>query len=253
MTTPERADRRPGSRFVILSTQRSGSNWVEDRLDSHPDITIIRSEPFRTTTDLPDSYHAYRRHHRLLSTVAPPFAKASFVGDLLGSTSGDARGFRVMYDQLRRSPSLLLTLRRKRVQVVHLVRVNVLATHVSALLAKQTGVFVTREEPLGVDGVHVPAASLVSDLDQRLRRTERFRWLLSHSGLPSCEVAYEDYVGAPDKVDRQVLAFLGVQEVPLTSTFERLSSRVVAQRITNLDEVADALRSTPHARLLDGY
>jgi Sulfotransferase family len=236
-----------------VSTQRSGSNWVEDRLDSHPDITMVRSEPFRTTSELPDAYQVYRRQRRVLATIAPPFAKASFVAELLGPATSHPRGFRVMYDQLRRNPSLLLTLRWRRVRVIHLVRANVLATHVSALLAKQSGVFVTRQEHRNVETVHVPTASLVAALDRRRRRMERFRWLLAHSGLPVLEVAYEDYVSDADAHDHQISAFLGVQERPLDSTFERLSSRAVAQRISNRDEVAEQLGSTVYRRLLDRY
>jgi hypothetical protein len=226
---------------------------VEDRVDSHPEVTMIRSEPFRTTSDLPDSYQAYRRRRRAFAALAPPFAKASFVDELLGPASSHPRGFRVMYDQLRRNPSLLVILRRRRVRVVHLVRTNVLATHVSALLAKRSGVFITRGEPLDVSTVPVPVDSLVSELDRRVHRIARSRWLLARSGLPHIELAYEDYVADPDGHDRRVSAFLGVEERTLRSTFERLSSRAVAERISNRDEVAAILRSTVYGPLLDRY
>src|SRR5690348_4401099 len=74
----------PLASFVVVSTQRSGSNWVEDRIDSHPDLTMVRSEPFRTTSDRADSYQAYRRRRHLYTVLAPPLAKAAFVDEILG-------------------------------------------------------------------------------------------------------------------------------------------------------------------------
>lgn len=245
--------RRRGAprRFVVLSTQRSGSNWLEDRLDSHPAITMWRSEPFRETGDFEGSYRRFASRsfaRRLGATLVPSVSKAVFVAGLT-RVSSEAVGFRLMYDQLRRSPSLGISLPLLGHSVVHLVRENVLATYLSTLAAKDSGVFVSRghrETP----PVVVPTESLVEELGRRQALIDRHRRLVRH--LESLEVRYEEYVKDPEGHDGRLLAFLGLPSHPLVSRFRRLGEPSLIARIKNADEVSECLRDTGYFALLTG-
>lgn len=240
-------------RFVILSTQRSGSNWLEDRLGDHPEITMFPNEVFRKTLDRPIAYRRYRRStpaRRLLGAALPPVSKARYLSWLADRTPPEstAFGFRLMYDQLRRNPSLGPLLGRG-TRIVHLVRSNVLETHVSVVAAKQSGLWVTRSTEKKSPSVELDTAGLVEELERRVALIERHRRLVSR--LPSLEVAYEEYVAEPAATDVRVLDFLGVEIASLGSALQRSGSRVLRDRISNVDEVAAALAGSRFVALLD--
>lgn len=238
-------------RFVILSTQRSGSNWVEDRLTGHPGIIVRRGEIFRKTLRSGDAYIDYRSEsgpQRALGTIAPGPSKARFLWDVAAQADPSAFGFRLMYDQLRRNPSLLVTLRLQRYRIIHLVRNNVLETHISVARAKHSGLFVTRSDVKRPDPVELPVDGLVDALDRRVRLIERHRRICRL--FPSLEVEYEQYVADPADVDRSVMQHIGVDPaVELESTLSRLSVPSLGDKVTNPGQVVDALGGTPFEHL----
>lgn len=243
-----------GVRFVILSTQRSGSNWVEDRLGGHPDIEMRRHEVFRKTLGTSGSYQAFRRgsrSSRLLTTAVPPLGKFMYTADLFGQSSKPATGFRLMYDQLRRYPSLGLTLPAQGVRVIHLVRENVLATHVSVQVAAASGIYVRRREQPRADKVVLDVETLLDSLRHRVRRIDRHRRLIKRQ--PHIEVRYEQFVAAPDLQDLAILEFLEVDaSVSLGSAVKRLGRGSIADRVENYEQLAAALRGTEFEQWLDG-
>ena len=233
-------------RFVILSTQRSGSNWLEDRLDSHPDIDLLRSEPFRQTSDRSDSYNAYRGSSpasRVLSIVVPPIAKLLFLRRAERSSDGTF-GFRLMYDQLRRNPSLFFWLARPGTTVIHLVRVNVLATHVSSLKAQQSGVFITRSDGPGSTPIHVPTGRLRRSLGIRSRRIRNHRRLLNWLRLDHVELTFEEQMMSTQRSDKAVADALGIRSVELTSDLRRQSAQRLDEEVANWATVCDVLLGT---------
>lgn len=241
--------------FVILSTQRSGSNWLEDRLAGHPRITMYREEIFRPTLTKPIAYRSYRDSdtvRRLLGRVAPPVAKFRYLRWLHRNAPDAAQvvGFRLMYDQLRRNPSLGVLLAAQRTPVVHLVRKNVLATHVSVVAARTSGLYVTRSTEKKTPPVRLDAAGLVADLERRIAFIDRHRRMLRT--VPHIEVGFTELTADPDAGDRRILDFLGLPAADLGSMVRRSGDRPLDERIVNIDEVAGVLRNTRFDDLLAG-
>lgn len=244
----------PARQFVILSTQRSGSNWLEDRLAGHPNITMYREEVFRPTLDKPVAYRSYRdaaKPRRLLGRAAPPVSKFRYLRWLHRNAPEAAPviGFRLMYDQLRRNPSLGVLLATQRTPVVHLVRENVLATHVSVVAARTSGLYVTRSTEKKTPPVRLDAAGLVADLERRVALIERHRRMLRV--VPHIEVGFRELTTDAASCDRRMLDFLGLPVTELGSAVRRSGDRPLAERIVNLDEITEALRDTCFADALD--
>lgn len=243
---------RRATLYVVLSTQRSGSNWLEDRLDGHPDVTMARGEVFRATLHDGAGYYDFRAGtgaRRACGIVAPALLKDRYVDHLVSRASTPVIGFRLMYDQLRRHPSLRLVLARHRTRFVHLIRHNVLATHVSVLAARQSGLFLTRSTDKRSPDVEVPTEGLVQVLQRRNALVERHRrWLARRHHL---EIGYEDYVAAPAVYDDRVLRFLGVSPArSLVTALQQVGAVRPGDAIRNIDEVAATLRSTPFEAML---
>lgn len=240
--------------LVLVSTQRSGSNWVEDRLASHPDVTFAPHEPFRRSLRTQGSFERFRSRglRSLYRGPLAPVGRWRFLGALRNEANTPVLGLRVMYDQLQRAPTLGPTLLATRPLVVHLVRRNVLATHVSAVRARRTGRFISSASTTAAERITLDAESLVASLDRRTSRIELHRRLLAHLSVPVIEVAYEDYVRSPHEWDSSMLRFLGLSGgVPLQSDLQRTSLGALADGLDNTEEVAHALRGTRYSSLLD--
>ena len=105
---------RPAT-FVVVTTQRSGSSWVVDLLDSHPSVACY-AELFRVTDRTIADYGASRvpRFTVTLDVDADPTARRLLPRRLsylrrLVREHDDARavGFKLMYDQVPDHPGLV--------------------------------------------------------------------------------------------------------------------------------------------------
>ena len=155
--------------FVVLSTQRSGSTWVVDMLNSHPRV-LAQSELFMHGGE---GHPRWGGDRELLywqtfiadkggGRVARPYWLWHYLGRAFSARPGiDAVGFKLMYSQLTRiSKPLMPALWLKRARIIHLMRRNAL----DVVLSKQAG-----EARQGVlharDGQEVEAVRLRLDTD----------------------------------------------------------------------------------------
>lgn len=255
MTRPAESTVEPSDsrRFVVVTTQRSGSNWLVDRLADHPDILMIRAEVFRSSVTRPRSYREYRdanQVRRVAGVIAPAVTKAEYLRWLRRvavAEGAHSHGFRIMYDQLRRNPSVVPVLFATRTPILHLVRTNVLETHVSAAAARESGLYVTRSTKT-TPSVTLECDGLVEALDRRAALIERHRRLLPRP--QTLEVPYERLVADPDDETGRVLRFLGVEPKVLTARIQRTGHRPLCDRIQNDDEVRATLAGTIYETML---
>jgi LPS sulfotransferase NodH len=249
------------TQFVVLTTQRSGSSWLIDLLNAHPEIAAY-GEMFRVTDTTVPIYGA--RDVPSFEVMVPPgvwsvskvlFRRRYEYVRSLGRAHPDARavGFKLMYDQTRDHPGLLETLVARRTRVIHLVRRD----HLSALVSFD--VAFGRDRWRYHEGDELPAARVQVDTGELLRRLDerafeiaRFQQRLSRLPVRVCEVAYEDLRERRDDVLRRLLDFLAVPPVrsPLGSTLVPTGSVSGLDAVENRDEVVAALSGTPYAALV---
>ena len=193
------------TRFVVLSTQRSGSTWVVDMLTSHPRV-VAYSELFMhggqgapqwgQEKDLP-YWQTYIREQGG-GRVARPFHLWRYLGRALEERPDvDAIGFKLMYSQLTRiarplTPALWL----KRVRIIHLMRRNALDVVLSRAAGEaRHGVLHAREgQPVESVRLQLPTDDLLTRLTAHERQIEGARVRFKRVGIPYTEVVYEDLV-----------------------------------------------------------
>ena len=202
------------TRFVVLSTQRSGSTWVVDMLTSHPRV-VAYSELFMhggqgtpqwgQEKDLPywQTFIATSGGGRF----ARPYWLWRYLGQAFEERPGvDAIGFKLMYSQLTRiakplTPALWL----KRVRIIHLMRRNALDVVLSKEAGEaRRGVLHAREgQP--VESVRVTARHRRSaGAADGARAADRGRaGALQARRHPVPEVIYEDLVANEKRVSRR--------------------------------------------------
>jgi LPS sulfotransferase NodH len=246
---------RTVTNFVVLSTQRSGSTWVVDMLESHPRV-VAYSELFMHGGDGSPKWGGetalpyWQTYSRDKFRLAKPYWLWHYLGEAFHDRPGvDAVGFKLMYSQLSRiSRPLMPALWLKRVRIIHLIRRNAL----DVVLSKEAGA--ARGGTLHArDGNDVEQVRLNLDTQSLLRRMTlhergiagarvRFRKV----GLPYTEVVYED-LAADESGFADLFEFLGVDPAPVSSSLQKLNPTSHEELIENYGEVREALQGTEFA------
>lgn len=165
----------------------------------------------------------------------------------------EAVGFKMMYDQARPHPTVLLYVRSRRVRILHLVRTNLVdiaLSQIAMTFRKSTHAWSPRER----EDMQVPVDT--TELLRVLKRLERQRLLaramIGVLGVPTMEISYEA-LRASDAPLRATLRFLNVAgepREPLEATMLKLAPDSHREGIANFDDVEACLRGTRFARFL---
>ena len=246
-----------GSKFVVFTTNRSGSVWVMSTLSSIPHVTA-QGELFlpraRVSDKRWDSDFARSRYIETKPEGLPfrPFSVFSYL-DALYRTSG-AVGFKLMYKQLGLYPEILAYLIQHRVRVVHLVRQNHLDVLVSFAVKAQLGrahLLSGQAAPEAIR-VELDTENLIKQLERLRRKQNIARKLLIWCRLPHLEVTYEDLHRDQDHF-RQIRDFLSIRPEEQLVRSNVVKIRKGGQRdvIRNYNEVREALVNSKFAALLE--
>lgn len=243
------------TRFVILTSQRSGSTWLVSLLNQLKDTTTY-GELFlpRKHVENWDADFAYPRFEELRGQMAGtrPLQVFRYL-DSVYQHHG-AVGFKLMYAHLYRYPELLIYFWTHRVHVIHLVRKNALDFVISQALKRkiQKAHRLADEPPLEDVQVELDPQTLVRRLQIRQRKIKRGQMILRLSGLRSIEIGYEDLQKDPS-VFQSLCRFLSIEtESALPqSRFRKVRRESQRQIIKNYSDVKKVLEGTPFLSYLE--
>jgi len=248
----------PPTRFIVLATQRTGSTWLMDNLNSHPGIAayeelfLARDAHAGTWAgeDREFFYAYYARRARRRWPFARVLWSLRYLEDLYSSSSTEAVGLKLMYGQLRAYPWLLAYMPLRRVRVVHLVRTNLLDVILSRKTAEARRQYHAHASD-SVDhvAVHLQSDQLVPQLESLQQSVDTIRRLLRLLPSPTLEVSYEQLMVGEAALDK-VLHFLNVTRKPLSSRLAKLNRAAKPSLIANYPEVEHVLRGTRFERFL---
>ena len=245
------------SAFVIIGTQRTGTTLIRTSLDSHPHIRCS-GEVFKTGRRPylePDGYWAYchrTARSRIMQYLFRRRHVYRFLDNLLASADGKSPGFKMMYSHARRHPAAIDYVKTNRIKAVHVTRRNVLKTLLSRELARQTGVYhhFGEKQHGEVEAIHLETGDLPRRLRNLVNEDREWQGLL-YGHVDVHRVCYEVFVNDHESASRQLLMFLGLEYLDLTSNLTKLNPTDMRRLIRNYDEVANALRDSEFAELLD--
>jgi LPS sulfotransferase NodH len=239
-------------RAMVLTTQRTGSTFLMECLDSHPEIhctgEILNGQPdtFAPAARGPARYlikflriartGAWLPHYRLEQFYRRNYARVNC--------------FKVMYNQLARPFALRYFLSHPEIRVIHLARSNLLKVHVSNLLMQRRR-FLQARTPEPVVWVRVDPAKAITALRAAIARRERYEALFApHACL---NVAYEslfDGASLQALTANAICDFLGVPKYPMKSGIIKLNPESLRDMVENYDELAEAISRTEFAGML---
>ena len=248
--------------FVVLTTQRSGSTWVVDMLNSHPRVLTF-SELFMHggegtpkwggEKDIP-YWQTFARDEggRRISRI---FKLWRYLGRVYEERPGiEAIGFKLMYSQLTRvSRPLMPALWLRRARIIHLLRRNALDVVLSRAAGEaRHGVLHARSgENVEAVRLRLRPDELLERMTAHDRQIEGARVRFKHVGVPYQEVFYEDLVANEKETFDSLFRFLGVEPAPVSSSLQKVNPTAHEELIENYGEVLAALDGTKFADQLN--
>lgn len=258
----ERQNSRAAVRFALISTQRSGTSWLIERLVQHPDV-VAYGELFLSrqgvptwplgSTDLP-FFPSFSRHG---ASRFRPLVTFNYLDRVYRRrASSRVVGFKLMYDEARRYPEIWPYLVYRRVRLVHLIRRNLLDLALSRLaMPLRERVHVRGDENVEPIRFRIDAEELLKVLRKLERNHDIATRLVGASPIPTFTLAYEDMLENDFEFSR-LLDFLDLSapwQTALDSDMKRLTSGGPhSEIIENFEEVRAALAQSPFGRFVRG-
>ena len=243
------------TKFCILTTQRSGSTWLNDLLSNHPQVYSF-DEPFH----YPHFYPFFRKDqgvpnyllYQNLETGYRPKLTFQYM-DVMNSFSGlyPAVGFKLMYGQLFRFPEIMVKMIKDRYLIVHLIRSNLLDIELSGRKALKVKKFHSSEIMPQIK-VRLDPDTIIGKLRKIRLKILLAKAILRVSPLKSIEVEYENLVNNHEKTIMDILQFFSVPVtgIELISSYKKQSKGSYKDKIENYDEIVQVLENSKFAYLI---
>jgi LPS sulfotransferase NodH len=240
-------------RAIILATQRTGSTFLVECLQSHPEIECS-GEILNGALDVP--VPTYRgplnlvlKGWRLAKTGS--WMPRRRLDAFYGRGSAKVRCFKIMYNHLSRPFVLRYFLEFEDVRVMHLRRHNLLKVHVSTLLMdKRREVHATA--PKETVWIRVNPAKAIASMRKARALYEAIDKTFERH--PRLQIGYESlFDGKYLQADtcRRICDFLGVQQHRMESQLVKLNPESLRDMVINYDELEVAISRTEFANMLD--
>jgi LPS sulfotransferase NodH len=232
------------SKFVILSSARSGSSWLVNALNSIDGVTCYGELFNKKPQVFGEGTSKFSRfgHWRRKNSGIRPLITFRYLNEIY---NGDqTNGFKLMHVQAKRYPEIGAYFLSRQIAVIHLVRKNIFSSVVSSLVAEQRGKWlfkegetIPEEKPIWVD-----PSFIIRKINALIRKKKSASIMLKASRLKQIEIYYEDLVA--DKQNfKPIWQFLGAdfKKYPPTWEVKKSSKKEPSEIIANFEEVRDGL------------
>lgn len=259
------------SPFVIWFTGRTGSTYLCDLLNSHPQIYCRMEDFCEIKIDGPDAVPANTKAYSLNNML---FTRALFTPDSrienpdsstvleymeqIFSSESAAAGFKLKFpnqsavfpevaEQLPKIPSI---------KIIELIRENTLKQSISLRNVERINALGVSRSANAIESVKLEPLTLDVELAVKhanyfLRIREEFQQYTSMFA-DSISVTYEQVCFEPQQALARLLEFLNVDSnVDLTSKFSKTTPNSIQDAIANYDELAAAVKGTKLEKFLD--
>jgi LPS sulfotransferase NodH len=261
----------PEPKFIVLTSQRSGSSWFMDVLNNLEGVRTygelflppsrkkgesgvpLMSPQATQYIDETAYAHPRFRHWREDRKGMRPFSPFTYLNELYRRPGGV--GFKLMYSQVCLYPEVWFYLATRRLPVIHLIRQNFLDIVIST---KRVGMTRTAHRIVGEGDdsdlvqIHLEPEELIDRMRRWKRKVVLARRLLRWFRMPHVEVIYEDLSRDPENFAR-VWAFLGFDpdQQSVDTKYVKLVRASHVDLIENYVEVKNALADTEFAELIN--
>ena len=248
-------------KFCLISTQRSGSTWLIDILDNHPmikayeEIFIInpnRIKPSNRKLLPPVRYYRYKKC--FWSRPLKTFSYLNFIQNT--ESQNQFVGFKLMYNQLKAYPEILIQLVLQQYKIIHLVRSNSIDVVISSEFMKKTKIAHKKKTTINFPEnrvIYIDPKKLLYKLRRHKINLRRMQYILRCLPLDTLNVFYDELQEDKDICFKDILKFLGIDKKSssqLHSNFSKVNPGYHWQKIKNYNEIRSCLKGTEFYKLL---
>jgi LPS sulfotransferase NodH len=222
-------------KFVIVSSGRSGSNFLVSLLHSHENIETY-GELFRFL----NGDTSQKRWNEIFGYKKKDIKIAGF--KLFYYHPFDQENAEV-WDIIRSDKSL---------RIIHLVRENRVKVYVSLMVANKTGKWRNKSgkaKSLEEKRVSLDPEEFIKWAEQKEKYEMETRTMFKDH--PFREISYENLVKDRESVFDELLSFLDVSKMKLESALRKQNKEKLQDLIINYDEFRDGISKTKYAKFLD--
>ena len=238
------------TRFVILTTQRSGSTVLTRTLDEHPDI-FCAGELFHESKagvhhpewHFPNWKLVSGKQSKLNKLVNYPNLKLNAAKHLQKFYKDDstvkAKGFKLMYSHIKSSPFIWNYIASNDVKVIVLIRSNTFKMALSRYRMEKTGTAHSKDEHISSSSITVPAQALLHQTLQLQAVNEK---LLSLSANTNRLVLHYEDFGNWTSLMQSVDGFLDVPFFDAKPVLKKVSGDNWKEEVKNYQEIEEVFK-----------
>lgn len=249
-------------KFILLSSQRTGSGLMQESLSSNPQIHCFGE----VLIGYGGLYKGMPPPLLTSNRRARTFWQALFSGGLLfpawtirnhfSTEYADAIGMRIMYNQLARNPFAMRYLANlEQYKIIHLQRRNLLKKYVSHILMHRMLEFNRQKAHLKEK---VPIVNIEIDIDHAIRYFEsetkiKETTITKLDNVPILDVFYEDMIKngtISDLTARSISSFLEVQNTRYEANLVKTNPNNLSDFVSNYRDVEKRISGTKWASFL---
>lgn len=250
------------TRFVIFTTQRSGSTVITRTLDNHPEV-FCAGEIFQTSNDIhhPEWHfsswgihsksHAVQRLNKIINYPNLRFRSIPHIEQFYNANEkGEkARGFKLMFTHMKTAPYIWQHLKNTDTKVIVLIRKNVFKTTLSRYRKAENRVAHTDTGVTApVINFHVPGEKLINQM-QELEKVNRQLDKFSE-GMNRLVIYYEDFY-AWDTLMGKVQKFLNVSPINMAPVLRKVGTGKWQDEVENFSEIERLLKQNNFTQYMD--
>ncbi len=252
----------PVSKSVVLTSQRSGSYFLEQCLDSHPQIRcygeILIGFGDVYQGQVPKLFLKNRRTMILWKYVMSGAAlrPVKMLNDFYNRGEAQVMTFRAMYNHLRDFRVRNYYLSDTSIRIIHLRRDNLLKQHISRVLMHRQSKLGRKDahttKPLTPVSTHIAPEGAIAAMTEVQEEYSKYDQLFSKH--PKIELVYEDMIDGPsltNAASTAITGLFGLDPAPMTSKLVKMNPNRLDQMVENYDELVQALKGTEFERFLD--
>lgn len=231
-------------KFIILASQRTGSNYLQWLLNSHRDIfvggEIFNPNPRHVVenVNIPQSLidikdtdpETYLNHYYRHCTER----SVGFIGFRMFYGHGE-NGKGTVWDIIKNIPHL---------KIIHLQRRNLLKQFLSLKLAEKTSRWLRKETDQPVDYEPISLDPIECKRFFRRQQRKRDHVILFFRNIKIMDCFYEDLAESPDAETGKVLKFLGLKPVALSCDLAKLNTKRLSETIGNYHQLKNQFKET---------
>ena len=248
--------------FVLLADRRSGTTLVIDCLNNLERVScekrafgidkIIKNPSDNRHSGMFFLYRTANWQRKLQYYVQRQKLTEQFLRDSIFTLSSpkDIRGFRLIYHKADQHPEALNCLRGTGTKVIHLIRENVLKTHISFLTAPMHKMHHPRHgDNIKTVKLNLDPTPLLVELRKRVAKIEAKRQLVSDFAV--LEISYESFVSNREAEAARIQPFLGMDEItPFQTDLVKINPDTLDGVLDNPDEIRNLLAGTEFESML---